>query len=69
MNAIIANPKDTSTYMSSLNLLNTTPTTMATIPARSTLTGSAAKNGHPKVGIASVRSCSYAGSDVSIAMA
>ena len=58
LKAIIAKPKDTRTYMSSLNLLNTTPTTTAVRPARITLTGSAAKKGQPSVGMASVRNCS-----------
>ena len=55
--------------MSSLKRLKTTPTTIATSPARSTLTGSAAKKGHANVGIASVRSCSYSGLELRIAIA
>ena len=55
--------------MSSRNLLNTIPTTIATSPARITLTGSAAKKGRANVGIASVRNCSYWALDVSMAMA
>ena len=42
---------------------------MATRPARTTLTGSAAKKGQPNVGMASVRSCSYEASEVRIAVA
>ena len=44
--------------MSSRNRLNTTPTSSAANPANPMHTGSAAKKDHPKVGIASVRSCS-----------
>ena len=62
-----AKPKETSTKISSLNRLNTTPTTMAASPARTMPTGSAAKNGQPNVGIASVRSCSYCALEVRIA--
>ena len=64
---MMAKPNETSTKMSSLNRLNTTPTAMATRPARSMPTGSAAKKGHPNVGMASVRSCSYAASEVRMA--
>ena len=64
---MMAKPKETRTKISSLKRLNTTPTTMAMRPARSMATGSAAKKGHPNVGIASVRNCSYAASDVRMA--
>ena len=62
-----AKPKETSTKMSSLNLLNTTPTATAVSPARTMPTGNAAKNGHPNVGMASVRSCSYCTFEVRMA--
>ena len=55
--------------MSSRNRLNATPTTTATNPAKAMLTGSAAKKGHPSVGMASVRSCSYDASEVRMAIA
>ena len=55
--------------MSSLKRLKTTPTTRATTPAMATLTGRAAKKGHAKMGMASVRSCSYAGLEPRMAMA
>ena len=58
LNEMMVKPKDTNTNISSRNRLNTTPTTSATSPASTTPTGSAAKNAQPKVGMASVRSCS-----------
>ena len=54
--------------MSSLNRLNTTPTTTATKPARTTPMGRAAKNGQLNVGMAPVRSWSYEASEVRIAV-